>query len=208
MRTLGRRIHDTLRQARPARSVAALALVVGVSDGLRSIIEEIRQGTEASIRKSLSRFAQENKRILDELRVFVQSIKAGETDDEEGDEEEEEADDLAAPAEREFAFQAYLRAVQALARARVGGRRLRPTSRNGRIIEWLGERIPSKEDLATLGSELMAEQSARVILGAPRRYVFGIPRLYRQFRRARQEEGNWYVATTRIRGKSFRWSWT
>lgn len=193
MSDAGRRIQAILKQAGSTKSVATLALVVASSDGLQPLIDESRRVSDSSIRKTLSQHAKANGKILDELLEFLQSLSADATGIEDGDgEDADDAEVPAAHAGRELAFETYVRAVKALARAASSARRLGADSRYGRVIEWLGERVPTNDELRSLGRTLQVEQAARYFRSAARRYVFGTAGRYRQFRRVRQQEGKWY----------------
>lgn len=193
-REVGRQIQTVLSGARPGASVATLSLVAASSEALQPLISELRKSVDLSIRKTLSQYARTNNKILDELLEFLQQLTAEDATSEEFEGEDvEDAEVLPPQVGRELAFEAYVRAVKALARATESGRRLRPDSRNGKVIAWLGNRIPTTQELRQMGASLQTEQAARFVLGAPRRYVFGLSSRYRQFRRSCQLEGKWYV---------------
>jgi hypothetical protein len=120
-----------------------------------------------------------------------------EDEPDEADPEDEDEEAAAAPrADREAAFDAYMRAMRAKARGLVAGRKLSSGTRYGRISEWLAERAPADSDLKLLGGSVLLSGSLRRLANPVRRYVRGTPGRYRRFRRVRAAEGKWYERGT------------
>ena len=92
------------------------------------------------------------------------------------------------------AVAAYMRAVRAQARAQAAKRSVNKTTRNGKIIDWLGARTLTTETRATVGAQLLVLAAARRFVNPIKRYVDGVPRRYRAFRRERLETPSWYSA--------------
>src|SRR5690606_10259147 len=113
-----------------------------------------------------------------------------EADDLDTDEEEETATPRTG---RAAALNAYMQAVRVQARSVAAKRSLSKTSRTGKIVEWLGDRTLTEADRAEVGASLLVQTSARRFTNPVKRYVDGIPKRYRAFRRQRQEDGTWYV---------------
>jgi hypothetical protein len=91
------------------------------------------------------------------------------------------------------AMHAYMQAVRGQARAYAAKRTLNKNSRNGKIAQWLGDRTLSEADRAEVGASLLLQTSARRFVNPVRRYISGIPRRYRAYRRMRQQENKWYT---------------
>ncbi|MGP5564989.1 hypothetical protein [Vreelandella alkaliphila] len=85
-----------------------------------------------------------------------------------------------------------MQAVRTQARVVASKRTFSTTSRNGRIIEWLADRGLNDADGTEVGVNLLIQTSLRRFLSPVKRYIDGIPKRYRTFRRERQEAGTWY----------------
>jgi hypothetical protein len=129
--------------------------------------------------------------LLNSLAEFIGTLTESpeDFDDVENEDEEEIRPQRVG---RDAAFEAYMRAIRALARARAGSRTLSPQTRNGRIIEWLGDKSPPPDELRLIGQSLLLQASARRFANPLRRLMTGLPARYRRFRRQRQSEGRWY----------------
>jgi hypothetical protein len=86
-----------------------------------------------------------------------------------------------------------MQAVRAQARSAASKRAISKTSRNGKIIEWLGERGLTESDRAEVGASLLVQASARRFVNPVKRYLDALPKRYRAFRRERQSQGTWYL---------------
>jgi hypothetical protein len=86
-----------------------------------------------------------------------------------------------------------MQAVRAQARSAASKRSISKTSRNGKIIEWLGERGLTESDRAEVGASLLVQASARRFVNPVKRYLDALPKRYRAFRRERQSESTWYL---------------
>lgn len=124
--------------------------------------------------------------------TFVATLEAvDELDDEELDgDEDDEPRQLRVG--RDAAVDALLRALKAKARSVANSRPSSKRSRNGRIIEWFGERGPDRDALRKIGQDLAVLTSLRRFLNPVRRLLNGISTRYRRFRRERQAEKRWY----------------
>ena len=111
-----------------------------------------------------SRACGECRAFLDELARVIDSLQqatttdADDQDDVDGDEEE---DTTAPRTGRAAALSAYMQAVRAQARAAASKRPVTKASRNGKIIEWLGDRRLNEGDRAEVGASLLVQTNAR-----------------------------------------------
>ena len=120
----------------------------------------------------------------------MEATDFGEPEDSEADEEDEA---LVPRTRRAVAVNAYMQAVRAQARAAASKRQLKRKSRNGKIVEWLGDRTIKETDRARLGADLLVQSSARRFANPVKSFINGVPKRYRAFRRLRQDEGIWYA---------------
>ena len=81
------------------------------------------------------------------------------------------------------------------ARALVSKKRVSRQTANGRVLEWLGDRIPSQQELEQLGQALRVLDALSRFANPLGSYLDRIPSRYRRFRRERQAGGRWYLET-------------
>jgi len=163
----------------------------GVSDEIQELIAKLKAETDGKIRGGLARALRPDPELANRLVDFVTTLAEApeDVDDPESDEEEDARPQRPG---REAAFDAYTRAMRANARARAANRSLSPQTRNGKIIEWLGDKSLPAEELRVVGLSLQVQGSARRFANPLRRLLAGSPARYRRFRRQRRTEGRWY----------------
>ncbi len=163
-----------------------------IAQDIRSMVEERKIATDAELRKSLNLQVNRDRGFLDSFGTFIEGLSdvADDADDQEDDEEEVNQPRVG----RAAAMNHYLRVLRTQARARARRRNVPKTSRTGRIIDWLGDRMPPDADLQRMGENLVVQSALRWFVNPVRRYVDGVPQRYRRFRRIRQSEGAWYAA--------------
>ena len=191
--------HRLLSIVRPVRSTSVGATFASLSAevaGIQNIISAMKEITDKKIRGVLNLQLNSNKDFLDQLAGFIDALQEStaseieDPDDQEGDEEEEVDQPRTG---RAAALLAYTRAVRAQARAQARKRSVGKASRNGKIIEWLGERTLGASNRMEVGASLLVQGRARRFVNPVKRYLDGIPMRYRAFRRLRQSEGKWYA---------------
>ena len=185
----------TLLQARDADSEGVtFAAIADLADRIRSLVDAMTKETDSTIRIALNTAIRTNPQFLEELGRFISGFSEApdDTDDAEAEEEEEaQAPVIGA----RVAVNAYERAVRALSRAEVAKRQVSTTSRSGRILSWVANRLPSPEERLGIGGNLRIQDALRSFLNPMKRYLDGLPKRYRRYRKVRQEEGLWYAAS-------------
>lgn len=169
-----------------------LADLIALAPDIQAVVEDKRAVTDKAIRGSLNLQVNKDRTFLDQLGAFIEGLSEPAFDADDADSDDDD-DVILNKVGREAAAAHYVRAVRLLARAKAQGRSVSKTSRTGRVIDWLGDRHPSSEDLADIGKSLLIQASLRRMAAPVRRYVDGIPARYRRFRRLRQAEGQWYA---------------
>jgi superfamily I DNA/RNA helicase len=162
---------------------------------VQTLVTSLKEASDSKIKAALNLQLNRNRAFLDELARFIDGLQHAQiTDaDEQDDLDAEEEEDATAPRTgRAAALNAYMQAVRAQARAAASKRTLSKTSRNSNIIEWLGDRALAEVDRAEVGASLLVQTNARRFVNPVRRYLDGIPKRYRAFRRERQKDGRWY----------------
>jgi len=166
------------------------------SDAVQKLRASRRQSTDDLLNNALNLHNNRNKNFLDELATFLGTIQDGDDIEEEGqedvgdEEDEEEIEPVRTP--RYKAVMDWKRAVRAQSRAQVNNRALARTSRNAKIIEWLGDRTVEPATRDRIGKNLNVLARTRQFVSPAKAYIDRIPRRYQAFRRQRQEGGRWY----------------
>jgi DNA polymerase III delta prime subunit len=161
---------------------------------LRRLEEEIMRESHRITNKLLF----DHKGLLEELIEALPSIIADERRDEDEDDEDEEDDeetnlpqaqDIRSEAERrQSAAKILLTALRSLAGATARGRST-VSGRAGRVIKFLGDRLPPPEALAELGARIVTRTRIRTLMRGARLFVMDAPKVYARFRRQAVKDG-------------------
>ena len=192
LKTLG---HNAF-QIIDSKQNSALALVFveikEIADGLQSWVS----GRRVAIKKELDRHLRgQINRDRSFAGQFLSYIDSLEYEDEDELEEEdllpEEGTVRLGSRGEQLAFSTFRKTMQAFARSVAQKRTLPKSSRNARVMEWLGQRSISRDEARKIGSELLLISQAGFISNPVSRYFRGFSQRYRAFRR--DHEGVWYI---------------
>ncbi len=193
--SLGARLQDILSRAADGALAAMFGSLSVEIAKVQALVSSLKEGSDAKIKAALNLQLKRNRAFLDELARMIDSLQQGqatEADDQDDPDADEEEDTTASRTGRTAALNVYMQAVRAQARAAASKRTVSKTSRNGKIIEWLGERGLTEADRVEVGASLLVQASARRFVNPVKRYLEGIPKRYRAFRRERQPVNTWY----------------
>lgn len=196
VQSLGERLHSILTQASDGALASTFASLAAELPKVQALVASLKEASDGKIKAALNLQLNRNRAFLDELARFIDGLQQAQTTDADEQDEldaDEEEDTTAPRTGRAAALTAYMQAVRAQARSAASKRTVSKTSRNGKIIEWLADRGLTETDRAEVGASLLVQTSARRFTNPVKRYVDGIPKRYRAFRRQRQEDGTWYV---------------
>ena len=191
----GKRLQSILVRADASTLASTFGSLAAELPKVQALVTSMKEASDGKIKAALNLQLNRNRAFLDELARFIDGLQqaqitdADEQDDLDGDEEE---DNTAPRTGRTAALNAYMQAARAQARAAASKRTLSKTSRNGKIIEWLGDRILTEVDRVEVGTSLLVQTNARRFVNPVKRYLDSIPKRYRAFRRERQQDGPWY----------------
>ena len=193
---LGSRLARILAAGEGAAQTNAILTLNEFSNEASQLTTVIRTNIERRLREAFARELQRDNQLLDELLAFLRTLGSTadtveDLDDPDGDDEE---DETRPRGEREEAFEAYTRAARTQARAVISKRSVSRRSRHGRILQWLGTRSLTESECLTTGQMLQVQTALRRFSNPLRQFIDRIPARYRQFRRARQANQQWYVA--------------
>lgn len=190
---LGSRLQGIVSKEAEGSMASIFSLLVQEIPKIQAIVSSLKEASDKKIRASLNLLLNRDKNFMPSLSVFVDSLQQQANTaefDEDLDEDEEELLAQKTPVEKIIA--AYNAAVSAHAKATASKRALSKNSRNGKIIEWLGERGLTQADSAEVGASLLIQASARRFINPVKRYLDGMPKRYRAFRRESQPANRWY----------------
>lgn len=192
---LGARLQDILSRAADGALASMFSSLAVEIAKVQLLVTSLKEGSDAKIKAALNLQLNRNRAFLDELARVIDSLQqaqANDVDDQDDPDADDEEDATAPRTGRAAALNAYMQAVRAQARAAASNRTVNKASRNGKILEWLGDRGLTVADRAEVGASLLVQASARRFVNPVKRYLDGIPKRYRAFRRERQPANTWY----------------
>ena len=193
--SLGARLQDILVRAGDGALAATFGSLAAELPKVQALVASLKDASDGKIKAALNLQLNRNLALLDELARFIDGLQQAQTTDADEQDEldaDEEEDTTAPRTGRAAALTAYMQAVRAQARSAASKRAVSKTSRNGKIIEWLADRGLTETDRAEVGASLLVQTNARRFVNPVKRYLDGIPKRYRAFRRERQQAGSWY----------------
>lgn len=195
VKSLGARLQDILARAGDGALATTFGSLAAELPKVQALVSSLKEASDGKIKAALNLQLNRNRAFLDELARVIDSLQqaqATEADEQDDFDADEEEDTTTSRTGRAAALNAYMQAVRAQARSAVSKRSLSKVSRNGKIIEWLADRGLAEADRADVGASLLVQTNARRFVNPVKRYLDGIPKHYRAFRRERQQTGNWY----------------
>jgi len=191
---IGERLNLILQQAKGAFLSDTFTSLVKEVTNIQTLITGMKEITDKKVKGALNLQLNFNKNFIDELVTFIDSlqqvseVETEDLDDPDGDEE----DTVPQKTPKGIAATAYMKAVKAHARALASKKSLGKNSRNGKVIEWLADRGLKESDRPDVGISLLLQSKANRFINPVKRYMDGIPKRYRAFRRLRQAQNQWY----------------
>lgn len=195
IQSLGERLHNILTQAGDGVLASTFGSLAAELPKVQALVASLKETSDGKIKAALNLQLNRNRAFLDELARFIDGLQQAQTTDADEQDEldaDEEEDSTSPRTGRAAALNAYMQAVRAQARAAASKRAVSKSSRNGKIIEWLAERGLTETDRVEVGASLLVQTNARRFVNPVKRYLDGIPKRYRAFRRERQQPGSWY----------------
>jgi DNA polymerase III delta prime subunit len=195
VQSLGARLQDIVGRAGVGALAATFGALAAELPKVQTLVTSLKDGSDNKIKSALNLQLNRNRAFLDELARVIDSLQqatATDADDQDDVDGEEEEDTTVPRTGRAAALSAYMQAVRAQARAAASKRPVTKSSRNGKIIEWLGDRGLNESEYAEVGESLLVQTNARRFVSPVKRYLDGIPKRYRAFRRELQQADAWY----------------
>ena len=151
---IGRRILEILDKSDASLKPDFFTSLIMIVRDMQNFARNMKESTDSKIRGALNIQVNSDRQFLDDMASFIEGLSKvnDESDDQDADDEE----DVNQPGiGRAAAVTCYMRAVRAHARARARKRSVAKASRDGRLIEWLGERSLAEQDLRDIGESLV-----------------------------------------------------
>lgn len=168
--------------------VQDIVKLLNEAEELKSVIERLRKETSGAVDQLVDRMIRKHRELLDEVITALPDLRAPAREDEEDDEDDESEDIDAARSKspKLLATETIIFSLRRRARLLAQGRKSL-SGRAAKIISLLGTRAPSDDELLQIGKNLVTMAELRIVVGAPRRTVLGLPALYRRFRSTQGE---------------------
>ena len=163
-------------------------------DEILPVVSHLKAEADGVIRKRLVLIFNKNKKFLQELAGFLDSMQAEVeevTDDDQFD--DDLADSEAAQTSIQKAEAVYTRTIRSVARYSFQRRPIPRNSRIELIVEWLGDRLPGDSLLMRIGENIAVQNALRRFVQAHRRFVLDVPLSYKAFRKERAKQEQWYA---------------
>lgn len=166
------------------------ALEKRVVAAIRLIAEE----TDKVIDKNAAGLLRHESFFTD-FAVFLDSIEVDESIDEEDDDSYFDDDDTGEPegiTTPKEAIQKYRKFLKTYSRSRAQNHSISEKSKSGKIIQWMGERLPTDEDVAIIGKNVLLQNGLRRFVNPARGYVRDVAKIFRKFRKQKLQDAKWY----------------
>ncbi|MDO8771987.1 MAG: ATP-binding domain-containing protein [Burkholderiaceae bacterium] len=159
---------------------------------VQSFVAQLRDETDQRLRAALVAQLQKNRNFVTEFAAFLETLQQVEVDETEDTEQDDEEEVQAPKVGAQAATNEYYQALRVLSRSAATNRAVNRANRTGKIVEWLSDRTLPQSDLIDIGNKLVLQTAARRFVTPVRRYIDGVGKRYRAFRRERQSAGTWY----------------
>lgn len=194
VKRIGARLVALIPIDRTQATASSLLAFGDVQADVSGLEAELKAATEQKLRRSIMPHVKQDSSFLDRLHAFARTTRdtMDSVDDLDDVDPEEEEEDVPPRGNREEAIAIYINAQRRLARSAVQRRTISSKSRDGRILEWLGNRVLSVELQREVGEAEVERQALRQFASPVRQYVRRMRTRYGRFRRQRLSEALWY----------------
>ncbi len=190
---LGKRLKVIIDRSGDVTMASTIRALADEAQHAQGIVNRLKTTTDKIIKASIAGRFSKNRGFLDELATFIDGLQDGQGVDPDEQDEVDDEDSGASLTTSVAALNAYMNAVRVRARASLSKQPLNRNSRYAKILEWIGEEVISALDFEEIGTNQLVQTSARRFVNPLKSYFDGIPKRYRAFRRASQEQGVWYL---------------
>ena len=193
---LGRLATDAVGRIGPDRpaSLSHLVRILERGSALQPVLKRLKDEVDNELRQIANKLVFKHRSVLAEIANNLAQIRANDRTEEDEEDETDEPSGLqenrtqTASDREEVAAKLLIDALRhkarsaAVSRTRVGGRA-------GRVLAFIGDRVPPDEELLKVGSTIAALRQARALVRSPRQLVMSAPLEYARFRSRALQEG-------------------
>lgn len=170
--------------------------VAGFLDGSAEWQAEVRTLSDeisSEIGKAVNLLLNVHRSLLGEIVASLSELRGQEEEDAEDEAEEGDGVRRATDPQRE-ALDVLMTTMRNWAKASAEGRQ-GIGGRSGRVVDLIGERMPSSESLIGAGRKIALRTKVRTLVRSPRNSVLGLSGQYARFRRQALREGRHFRAS-------------
>ena len=163
---------------------------------IKVALDKLKQESEKEIRKAVNFILNKDKALLGEFAKYLPTIKTS-SEDEDSDEvydidETELQSQEKTP--KKAAVQALSSFIRAYARVTYQKSKFGKTTKNAKIADWLGNHLPDKELLLSIGKVVYSQNALRRFTKLANRFTTSVPKSYRAYRRNCLKTEQWYLS--------------
>lgn len=192
---IGQKLDKILASNRKRSIPARLLSFASVRENVKDLLSKLNEESETIMRTAINVNLNRDRSFLDELSRYVVNLKTDSSEDLEESTEmvnEDEGKKRVSGSAKTEAFNAYKKAIRAMANALVSKTTLNPETRNWKIIKWLGDRVPSETDLARVGKNIQLHGVLTQFENPASTFLKGISIRYRKYREQNLHNKTWY----------------
>lgn len=203
-----------VKEAAPATAKSVVEQLLRLSDGLggrawmevyrdldkqepqfKVALDESKRIADDLLKQERNRIFNRDKEVFQRLAQYLTGVQHDDEPDEEAEFDEDETESIGNTNNGDIqnAVRAYLAALRTLARSRYRKRSVPKGSRAAKVVQWLGDSLPSDAVVLEIGQRISFQNGLRRFVGAFRRYVNEVPSSYRLFRKDQSEAAKFYV---------------
>jgi len=156
-----------------------------IESELEPLIQGANEQAQKLARAGVNALFKKDRKVFERLAAFLTEL--GTEDLVEYDDEDNEDEELI-PVRSKFspqdAAKELIRLVKSIGRSKYLSRSIAKKSKQGKVIVFLGDVLPTDEALKEIGRLVVTSASLRCFVNAPKRYVNDIPAIYKRYRKA------------------------
>lgn len=205
-----------VKEAAPATAMEIVEQLLRLTDGLddrawmdvyrdldkkeahfKAALDESKAIADDLLKQERNRLFNRDKDVFRRLAMYLTDLQQDDEPDEEAVFDDDDAEQVGNPnpGDIQSAVKAYLASLRVLARSRYRKRSMPKSSRATKVVQWLGDSVPSDGVLLEIGQRISFQNGLRRFVSAFRRYVNDVPTSYQLFRKERGETEEFYCET-------------
>lgn len=165
--------------------IEAYRVLSSQDEKIKSVLSDSVEITNKLLKGERNRLFNRDKEVFHRLSIFLDSQQQDEDQDDDSvfDDDEDEGNNTPTVSGIHKAVKTYLNTLRTLSRNRYLKRSLPKDSRATRILNWLGDTLPSENVLLEIGQHISFQNGLRRFVNPFKRYVTVVPMTYNIFRK-------------------------